>query len=194
MNTVAVMELKTFGARSLLISSLYCFYHMHVLDTRLSMKMPMMYVSRYSQEYTIFFTFFINFVDMDRNHLLLFLLMCLATIRLWFIECEEKEAQRRYLSESTLESRLDTISKRSTEIQCITRESDEYCINELRMDKNAFALRFYRLGEIVSRYVHQVLGDLLHLQEILFVNPMPIANDCIDNRWKWFHNELVFYL
>lgn len=45
----------------------------------------------------------------------------------------------RALSQSTLESRLDTISKMSIVIQCITRESDEYCINELRMDKNAFA-------------------------------------------------------
>nr|KAJ0198623.1 hypothetical protein LSAT_V11C600332080 [Lactuca sativa] len=67
------------------------------------------------------------------------LLICLATVRLWLIECEEKEAQMRALSQSTLESILDTISKRSIEIQCITRESDENCINELRMDRNTCA-------------------------------------------------------
>nr|KAJ0226577.1 hypothetical protein LSAT_V11C100043900 [Lactuca sativa] len=165
---------------------------------------------------------------MDRNHLLLFmkllesyiqLLMCLATIRLWLIECEEKEAQMR--------NRLDTISNRSIEIQHITRESDENCINELRIDRNAFAhlcelahtrgglldnglvtneeqvasflnilahhiknrciqVRFYRSRETVSRYVHRVLGALMRIQEILFVNPTPVANDCTDNWWKWF--------
>nr|KAJ0198018.1 hypothetical protein LSAT_V11C700374580 [Lactuca sativa] len=170
--------------------------------------------------------------DMDRNHLLQFmkllesciqLLMCLTTIRLWLIECEEKEAQMRALSKSTLENRLDTILKRSIEIQHITRESDENCINELHMDRNAFAhlcellhtrgglldndlvtieeqhttknrciqVRFYRSGETVSRYVHRVLGELMHIQEILFVKPTPIANDCTDNRWKWFMEPLM---
>ncbi|CAI9304080.1 unnamed protein product [Lactuca saligna] len=113
----------------------------------------------------------------------------------------------RDLSKSTLESRLDTISKRSIEIQRITRESDENCINELRMDKYALA-RFCELiqtrggllndglatneerGETVSRYVHRVLDALMHLQEILFVNPMPDANDCTNNRWKWFQGCL----
>ena len=47
-------------------------------------------------------------------------------------------------------------------------------------------VRFYRSGETVSRYVHRVLGELMHIQEILFVKPTPIANDCTDNRWKWF--------
>nr|KAJ0206653.1 hypothetical protein LSAT_V11C500229500 [Lactuca sativa] len=145
---------------------------------------------------------------MNRNHFLLFvkllesyimLLICLATVRLWLIKCEEKEAQRRDLSESTLESRLDTISQWSTEIQCMLRESDENCINKLCMDINAFALtieeqvaiflnvlphhkkniciqiRFYRSGEMISCYVHRVLGALMHLQEILFVNPTPVA-------------------
>nr|KAJ0200918.1 hypothetical protein LSAT_V11C600330080 [Lactuca sativa] len=169
---------------------------------------------------------------MDRNHLLLFvkllesyiqLLMCLATIRVWLIECEEKEAQRIDLGNNT----LDTLSKRSTEIHHITRESDDNCIYELRMDRNTFAVLcdllqtrggllydglvtieeqvatflnilahhkkkqiFYRSGETVSWYFHHVLDALMHLQEILFVRPTPVANDCTDNRWKWFQGCL----
>nr|KAJ0218120.1 hypothetical protein LSAT_V11C300107200 [Lactuca sativa] len=124
---------------------------------------------------------------------------------------------------------LDTLSKRSTEIRHITRESDDNCIYELR--RNTFALlcdllqtrggllydglvtieeqvatflnilahhkknrciqvRFYRSGETVSRYFHRVLDALMRLQEILFVRPTPVANDCIDNRWKWFQGCL----
>ncbi|KAI3708867.1 hypothetical protein L2E82_38396 [Cichorium intybus] len=169
---------------------------------------------------------------MDRNLLLMYvkvldiyikLLMCLATIRVWLLECEEKEAQRRQLGQSTLESH----SIRSTVIQRITRASDINCIKELRMDRNAFAVlcqllqtrggllddgfvsieeqvaiflnilahhtknrsiqvRFYRSGETISRYVHRVLGALMHLQDILFVKPTPVPNDSTDTRWKWF--------
>nr|KAJ0199519.1 hypothetical protein LSAT_V11C600338210 [Lactuca sativa] len=114
---------------------------------------------------------------MDRNHLLLSvkllesyiqLLMCLATISLWLIEYEEKEAQRRDLSESTLESRLDTISKRSTEIHRITHESDENCINELCMDRNAFA----RLCELLETRGGLLNDGLVTIEEqvAIFLN------------------------
>ena len=183
----------------------------------------------------------VTFVDMDRNCLLLFvkllesyinLLMCLAKIRLWLIECEEKEDQRRERRDLLNQDPLEILSKRCTEILHITRECDENCINELRMDRNAFALlcnllqtrgglvydglvtieeqvaiflnilahhkknrciqvRFYRSGETVSRYFHRVLDALLNLQEMLFVKPTPVANDCTDSRWKWFQVTII---
>ncbi|KAL4573712.1 hypothetical protein LXL04_020527 [Taraxacum kok-saghyz] len=67
------------------------------------------------------------------------LMMCLAIIRLWLVEREEKEAEKEARRMDLEQSPLDILSKRSTEIQHITRECDENCIYELRMDRNAFA-------------------------------------------------------
>ncbi|KAL4569857.1 hypothetical protein LXL04_025501 [Taraxacum kok-saghyz] len=66
--------------------------------------------------------------------------MCVARIRLWLVECEQREAKKEARMIDLDENPLDILSKRSTEIQRITRECDENCINELHMGKNAFAL------------------------------------------------------
>ena len=47
-------------------------------------------------------------------------------------------------------------------------------------------VRFYRSGETISRYVHQVLRALLRLEDVLFVKPTPVPDDCTDSRWRWF--------
>ncbi|KAK0598762.1 hypothetical protein LWI29_037758 [Acer saccharum] len=47
-------------------------------------------------------------------------------------------------------------------------------------------VRFYRSGETISRYVHRVLLALLHLEDVLFVKPTPVPDDCTDSRWRWF--------
>ncbi|KAJ9558021.1 hypothetical protein OSB04_012635 [Centaurea solstitialis] len=82
---------------------------------------------------------------MDRNHLVALVavwntyiqipvhLLCLI---MWLIELEDTNSERENLGQRTF-TRLQV---RSTEIQRITRESDVNCINELRMDRNAFAM------------------------------------------------------
>ncbi|KAK0576518.1 hypothetical protein LWI29_018811 [Acer saccharum] len=47
-------------------------------------------------------------------------------------------------------------------------------------------VRFYRSGETISRYVHRVLLALLRLEDVLFVKPTPVPDDCTDSRWRWF--------
>lgn len=180
---------------------------------------------------------FMNFVVMNRNHLIVLvtvwnvyiqMLVYFLTLLIWLIELEDINNERETLGQRTF-ARLQV---RSTEIQRITRESDVNCINELRMDRNAFAIlcdllktrggllddgnmtieeqvaifinilahhtknrtiqvRFYRPGETISRYVHRVLRALLHLEDVLFVKPTPIEEDCTDSRWKWFKVTIV---
>ncbi|XP_057800517.1 uncharacterized protein LOC131015993 [Salvia miltiorrhiza] len=45
---------------------------------------------------------------------------------------------------------------------------------------------FRRSGDTITRYVHIVLKAVLSLHVLLFVKPCPIADDCIDPRWRWF--------
>ncbi|KAK2643782.1 hypothetical protein Ddye_018977 [Dipteronia dyeriana] len=47
-------------------------------------------------------------------------------------------------------------------------------------------VRFYRSDETISRYVHRVLHALLRLENMLFVKPTPVPDDCLDSRWRWF--------
>ncbi|KAK2659606.1 hypothetical protein Ddye_006139 [Dipteronia dyeriana] len=47
-------------------------------------------------------------------------------------------------------------------------------------------VRFYRSDETISWYVHRVLRALLHLENVLFVKPTPVPDDCTDSRWRWF--------
>ena len=88
---------------------------------------------------------FVDFVVMDRNHLVAIvtvwntyiqMLVYLLSLIMLLIELEDRENQRENLGQRTF-TRLQV---RSTEIQRITRESDVNCINELRMDRNAFAM------------------------------------------------------
>ncbi|KAK2642183.1 hypothetical protein Ddye_023946 [Dipteronia dyeriana] len=47
-------------------------------------------------------------------------------------------------------------------------------------------VRFYRPGETINRYVDRVLRTLLHLEDVLFVKPTPVPDDCTDSKWRWF--------
>ncbi|KAK2658757.1 hypothetical protein Ddye_005290 [Dipteronia dyeriana] len=47
-------------------------------------------------------------------------------------------------------------------------------------------VRFYRSGETISWYVHRVLRALLRLENLLFVKPTSVPDDCTDSRWRWF--------
>ncbi|KAK2645615.1 hypothetical protein Ddye_020810 [Dipteronia dyeriana] len=47
-------------------------------------------------------------------------------------------------------------------------------------------VRFYRSDETISRYVHRVLRALLRLEDVLFIKPTPVPDDCTDSRWRWF--------
>ncbi|XLR19177.1 hypothetical protein S83_047089 [Arachis hypogaea] len=47
-------------------------------------------------------------------------------------------------------------------------------------------VRFYRSGETISRYFNKVLSLVIHVQSLLFAKVVPIPDDCIDTRWKWF--------
>ena len=64
------------------------------------------------------------------------MLVYLLSLIMLLIELEDRDNQRENLGQRTF-TRLQV---RSTEIQRITRESDVNCINELRMDRNAFAM------------------------------------------------------
>ncbi|KAL5744400.1 hypothetical protein ACOSQ2_027516 [Xanthoceras sorbifolium] len=54
-------------------------------------------------------------------------------------------------------------------------------------------VRFYRSGETISRYVHRVLHALLRLEDVLFVKPTPVPDDCTDSRWRWFKVSIKKY-
>ncbi|XP_057783184.1 uncharacterized protein LOC131001030 isoform X2 [Salvia miltiorrhiza] len=45
---------------------------------------------------------------------------------------------------------------------------------------------FWRSGQTVSKFVHIVLKAILKLHTVLLVKPMPVPDDCMDNRWRWF--------
>ena len=51
--------------------------------------------------------------------------------------------------------------------------------------------RFCRSSETISRYVHRVLLALLRLEDVLFVKPTPVPDDCTDSRWRWFKVTIV---
>ncbi|XP_057773942.1 uncharacterized protein LOC130993181 [Salvia miltiorrhiza] len=45
---------------------------------------------------------------------------------------------------------------------------------------------FWRSGQTVSKFVHLVLRAILKLHTVLLVKPVPVPDDCTDNRWRWF--------
>ncbi|XLR22851.1 hypothetical protein S83_050751 [Arachis hypogaea] len=51
-------------------------------------------------------------------------------------------------------------------------------------------VRFYRSGETISKYFNKVLTSVICVQSLLFAKPVPVPDDCIDPRWKWFKNCL----
>ena len=54
-------------------------------------------------------------------------------------------------------------------------------------EKNrTIGLTFLRSGETVSRQFNLCLLAVLKLHELLLENPEPIADECTDDRWKYF--------
>ncbi|CAN1305147.1 Protein ALP1-like [Linum perenne] len=51
-------------------------------------------------------------------------------------------------------------------------------------------LLFHRSGETVCRTIRRVLVAILKLHNLLIAQPVPVPNDCIDERWKVFPNCL----
>lgn len=49
---------------------------------------------------------------------------------------------------------------------------------------------FIRSGHTVSHYVHEVMRAIIHLHNVLFVEPKPVDDACNDPRWKWFKVSL----
>ncbi|CAN1165936.1 hypothetical protein LINPERPRIM_LOCUS34014 [Linum perenne] len=49
-------------------------------------------------------------------------------------------------------------------------------------------LLFHRSGETVCRTIRRVLVAILKLHNLLIAHPVPVPNDCDDERWKVFPN------
>ncbi|XP_047953066.1 putative nuclease HARBI1 [Salvia hispanica] len=60
------------------------------------------------------------------------------------------------------------------------------CILSHHKKTRVIGYDFTRSSHTVSRYMHNVLGGVLRLHEILFVQPEPVLDNCTDHRWKWF--------
>ncbi|XP_047952959.1 uncharacterized protein LOC125198692 [Salvia hispanica] len=79
-------------------------------------------------------------------------------------------------------------------INRLLRVSDVACLENLRLDRNAFGrlcIMLRQIGDVVdgytvSKYVHAVLKAVLKLHRTFWVVPEPVADDCKDHRWKWF--------
>ena len=52
-------------------------------------------------------------------------------------------------------------------------------------------VRFYKSGKTISRYFNKVLFSVIHVQSLLFAKAVPVPDDCIDPRWKWFKVNIV---
>ncbi|XP_050938811.1 uncharacterized protein LOC127148658 [Cucumis melo] len=52
---------------------------------------------------------------------------------------------------------------------------------------------FMHLGETISRHFHMVLLAIIRLHDELLKKPQPVANDCTDQRWRWFEGFLAPY-
>nr|XP_043638429.1 protein ALP1-like [Erigeron canadensis] len=54
-------------------------------------------------------------------------------------------------------------------------------------EKNRIIInRFERSGETISRYFHIVLNAVCRLHKEFYKTPVPVPNDELDERWKWF--------
>ena len=53
---------------------------------------------------------------------------------------------------------------------------------------------FMRSGQTVSKYFNDVLNSVLRLQGVLLKTPEPIANNCTDERWRWFQVYFLFII
>ena len=46
--------------------------------------------------------------------------------------------------------------------------------------------RFFRSGETVSKYFHNVLHSIIRVYGELLKRPEPVPQNSTDERWKWF--------
>lgn len=52
---------------------------------------------------------------------------------------------------------------------------------------------FNRSGATVSQHVHKVLCAILSMHSVLLAKPIPVPENCTDNRWKWFKVLLLYH-
>ncbi|KAA0052358.1 putative nuclease HARBI1 [Cucumis melo var. makuwa] len=53
---------------------------------------------------------------------------------------------------------------------------------------------FMRSGETISSHFHMVLLAIIRLHDELLKKPQSVANDCIDQRWRWFEEHICLEL
>ncbi|KAL4011415.1 hypothetical protein IC575_028473 [Cucumis melo] len=53
---------------------------------------------------------------------------------------------------------------------------------------------FMRSGETISRHFHMVLLAIIRLHDELLKKLQPVANDYIDQRWRWFEVHICLKL
>ncbi|KAL0545975.1 hypothetical protein IC582_015879 [Cucumis melo] len=53
---------------------------------------------------------------------------------------------------------------------------------------------FMRSGETIFRHFHMVLLAIIRLHDELLKKPQPVANDCTDQRWRWFEEQICLEL
>ncbi|XLR46943.1 hypothetical protein S83_031603, partial [Arachis hypogaea] len=122
----------------------------------------------------------------------------------------ELEAEKRHLFIRNRE--INTNPLRRDVLNRIIGGGDRNCIWELRMSIDALGrlcelLKVqgglsdecrlsipgqicYRSGETISRYFNKVLYLVIRVQRLLFAKAVPIPDDFIDPRWKWFKSCL----
>ncbi|XP_074303342.1 uncharacterized protein LOC141637813 [Silene latifolia] len=65
-----------------------------------------------------------------------------------------------------------------------------YTVAQHKKKNRMIGAYFYRSGESVNRQFHACLKAILKLHVVLLKKPSPIAEDCEDDRWKYFKNCL----
>ncbi|KAG8371456.1 hypothetical protein BUALT_Bualt13G0089400 [Buddleja alternifolia] len=131
---------------------------------------------------------------------MVFLHMLVAII----MECEQlgSRRQRECIVRYVMTHRISDQMKHMRRLTCF---SDSNCVENLRMDRNAFGRLCYLVeyvgGLVDSRYVtvpkkrsgytisvhfHAVLNAVLKLHRILLIKPQPIDDNCNNARWKPF--------
>ncbi|KAL2248272.1 UNVERIFIED_CONTAM: hypothetical protein Sindi_2679500 [Sesamum indicum] len=49
---------------------------------------------------------------------------------------------------------------------------------------------FIRSGRTIHKHFHRVLNSVIKLYNVLLARPIPITEDCVDLKWKWFKGYL----
>ncbi|KAL0550222.1 hypothetical protein IC582_014726 [Cucumis melo] len=60
--------------------------------------------------------------------------------------------------------------------------------------KRVIQRKFMRSGETIFRHFHMVLFAIIRLHDELLKKSQPLANDCTDQRWRWFEVNICLQL